>query len=501
MNMVRIAVAAALGAVSAPALAVGPVPAGNDLVVAGATATDRVFAEVALAADAITNAAVGICVNAPGYGDASIAEVYTQATNFGPDYKNYTIVCQGNAASGLSGQVIALSKSAGGSSQGVGNVANGVAETTDSAADRAWVDYVSCEANAGIPFADVGGPGTGRIRYRLKVGCPTLASRVPRIGISDVEPRRAIGSSGTAISRLTAQATVDVPFAAIVSANLYTALQSAQGITPNGAASANTEANMPNLTRAQLRGVFTGDTVTADQLDPGLTGDIYVCRRSNTSGTQAAFNIEYLGNACSASFRNFVTADASGAWPPANPDTVFVHGGSGSTDVRRCLDYRNDNGQYGIGIISTENIPTDTNDQWRYIKIDGVAPTVENIIRGRYAHWTTNTINTPNSSSPNVFNPATEGNLITLSNAIKARLQEVIYVRAALVGPTEGLAMGLGGIVARPNGGTRVPPALPITTTNAAANPVNSSVRAADFTSAIDNCQLPNVKFDTEVLP
>ncbi len=189
---------------------------------------------------------------------------------------------------------------------------------------------------------------------------------------------------------------------------------------PNG----DTEACMPSLTKAEIASIFTGqvknweefkvlDTTTNTTIDlrtaannaglvlpplrSGLT-PVQVCRRVAGSGTQSQFNVEHLAVNC-----------AAGVLGPKVATTLtlpFVAENSSATNVEQCLDDFNqgtntstkNNGllkRWAIGIRSTEasNKSLALSPYWdykyRFVKIDGYAPTIENVHRGDYWNFGT----------------------------------------------------------------------------------------------------------------
>ena len=165
---------------------------------------------------------------------------------------------------------------------------------------------------------------------------------------------------------------------------------------------AETDACQPSLTKSQLAGLFSQnyldwsfivgiggasvavpDAVPAHALfsDPttGLVGDAYICRRVSTSGTQAVFETQLLGQRCVSGVPPFATATG---------DPAHVFEGSGSGNVVSCLQARNAANQGGIGVLSMEfptvNTRTATDSGYRYIKINGSSPCLLPTVRSKY---------------------------------------------------------------------------------------------------------------------
>lgn len=185
------------------------------------------------------------------------------------------------------------------------------------------------------------------------------------------------------------------------------------GLITNSAANANSEKCMPSLTGQEIRSIMMAGGAIRSTLDfqaenpfgsaafTQLTGTgttdntIQICRRVNGSGTQAQHNAIFLGYPCDPT--NDATIDAlvpesEGAF------TTFVVNNSGSGDVEKCLnDFSNGTNTTGknaslrtrwaIGVQSLEkNAPSGGAfaNAYRFIKVDGFAPTLANAHAGDY---------------------------------------------------------------------------------------------------------------------
>jgi len=119
---------------------------------------------------------------------------------------------------------------------------------------------------------------------------------------------------------------------------------------------------------------------------------IHICRRVKGSGTQAQFNAILLGYPCDPTFDGLIDTLL-----PAEVGRVTLNEGSG--DVETCLDAYNDGTvnstnptglkRWAIGVQSLEkNVPSTTTftygKDYRFIKIDGFAPTLVNAHAGDY---------------------------------------------------------------------------------------------------------------------
>lgn len=197
-----------------------------------------------------------------------------------------------------------------------------------------------------------------------------------------------------------------------VTTNLRDALQAAQGL----AVGEDDEANMPSLTRQQVATLFTGqmpnweimqvpgagvgdvdgdgqtNTLVDVALANGITANpdvggkrrVHICRRVNGSGTQAQFNAKFLNAPCF-SDASFPAADSS-QFEPSPALRTIVWENSGSGDLTDCLNARFAEGRFAVGIQSLEK-NADLQDDFRFVKIEGAAPTWENVINGSYFDW------------------------------------------------------------------------------------------------------------------
>lgn len=65
-----------------------------------------------------------------------------------------------------------------------------------------------------------------------------------------------------------------------------------------------------------------------------------------------------------------------------------VYAGIGTADVRDCLDAHEHHNRWAIGVLSTENRGNNGNREFRFVKVDGHAPTLINAHTGRWQHVT-----------------------------------------------------------------------------------------------------------------
>ncbi len=247
---------------------------------------------------------------------------------------------------------------------------------------------------------------------------PTPDHQIPDAGISDIEPRfflNAYHLAPEAIDVLSVHNANAFIFGVPVNRNLRDALQGARFGKTDACNPANPhysdlvtgnqgvpvkrgelEPCMPSLSRAQLAGIFsglitnwgqivnsqgyalaaknlrTGQIISPPGVRPPSEDRVFVCRRVNTSGTQAAYEIFFLHQRCTPGVRPFVESG----------DNVFT--GSVSSDVQSCLTQLDQRNVWAVGILTTENVESVQDDRWRFIKMDGIAPTLLNTYNGRW---------------------------------------------------------------------------------------------------------------------
>lgn len=491
-SLIATAVALAAGFAGVAQGANLAVPADNVLNVGGATAQDK-----SLAIGWITD----LCDAAATPGGI---EVFTTRANFLPGtVSNYAIACRmkGTANGAAAGQDTVIVKYSGGSGTGTTNVATGATLTTSGSAN--WVDWATCAT------APVAGSVNG-VNYSVHLSCPLNGTPlVPKAGLADVEPPL-LGAAGAALTTLPGAA---VPFGVMVSQNLYEALQTAQkgaanstiDATCNNSVATYTPDCTPNVSSQLMRGIFKGTILTVATLrnqtgasipNPAGSPLIHICRRGNNSGTMASFKAYFLGEGCGglgnqhtfALPTNGGTAAAGQAYTIGNTDRVFA--GTGNGDVLACLDDKVTQNRYAFGIVSLET--TSFGDvapnRWRFVKLDGVFPSLENVARGEYAFFTESACNRPSSGA----NPLSAIQLALASGTVVGGTQTATGLCGAVrgdavsVNPSGGSAWA-GGTLTIP-ASTAVCPTTPVTNASILANPTNGSTRSVSFGGTPNNC-------------
>jgi len=359
--------------------------------------------------------------------------------------------------------ILIYKRSAGGSAFGVSPI---VAEANGNTA-AATIEFLKISSACTVTTA----AGAGAL---TKISCaydPADATKfvnhIPDFGISDVDPGQFTGNNAPInpdtnapydsvtsadVAKLTVKSASALTFGVPVTKNLYFALQAAQKSTGAIPASCvvgdETEACMPNLTSAQVASIHAGAIVDWNQLKVGTVGlydwvntpangasayapgapYLHTCRRENGSGTQAQSNIKFLADPCAGAAALTAASDAVVQGFAEGDGLAMVHENNSSGNVDLCLNELQDgtnaansfDNTYGVrwavGIQSLEK-STAAATKYRFVKLDGVAPTLVNVVKGKYRDWAENTFqygNTHVFSSNSTENTA----LKALTNAI-----------------------------------------------------------------------------------
>ncbi|WP_262963880.1 hypothetical protein [Methylobacter psychrophilus] len=331
--------------------------------------------------------------------------------------------------------ILIYKRSAGGSAFGVSPL---IAEANGDAAS-ATIAFLKIDTSCTVATAAVAGTTLGKISCAYNAAdAATYTTHIPDFGISDVDPGQFTGSNAPLnpatgapyvsvtsadVAKLTIKSASTLVFGVPVTKNLYFALQAAQkslGTVPSSCVVGDeTEACMPSLSSAQIATIHAGTIVDWNQLKVGTVGlfdwattnasaylptasYLHTCRRENGSGTQAQSNIKFLGDPCtSASLTAGSDAVAQGFGE--GDGLAMVHENNSSGVVDECLNELQDgtntvgtafDNSYGVrwavGIQSMEK-KTATTSKYRFVKVDSVAPTLANVVNGKYRDWAENT--------------------------------------------------------------------------------------------------------------
>ncbi|HSX95628.1 MAG TPA: hypothetical protein VLG41_22060 [Hydrogenophaga sp.] len=415
MQLKHIAAVAAIAA-AAPAFAA----TGSLNTLYGVTAARTVYVSGASALSGSLAAAVGaLC-------QGSSANVRTLNVG-GSTSDGRVIVCTtqsaGPAAGVFNGPFAIVKRDTNGSFDGVGPVISGTTLTT-------WADVNNCDNVA------------------LNCARDTTTARVPNGGLSDVETAiwRGLNNTGTLSQPVPVPTGITLEsgfagqgFGVMVSEELYKAMQTVQKADGRLAGTCvvgdyTPGACQPSIAKSEYAAIVRGDSFSY-VANASLTGKnpstdapdvINLCRRVETSGTQASSNAYFLNNPCGNAdptfgavqpkFVDFATSGSAVAFSSGAGDNVTgnyddfggafgLFEGSGTGDARNCVIRRNNGnnpnnvndslGKFAIGWISLENAPA---AGWKYIKLDGVSPNAyqtaggwvvdndqrRNVVLGRY---------------------------------------------------------------------------------------------------------------------
>lgn len=409
--------------------------------------------------------------------------------------------------------LLVYKRSAGGSAQGVSPLIN--QDPADVASDV--IEFLDIETGCTLDTAAaVGTLG--------KVVCSGTKFAVPDFGVSDVDPiqfRAQNTPAGFApisaddLSKLTVKGSVALTFGIPVTTDFRNALQEAQFGVADPCVGDDTEACMPSLSRNQIASIYSGkisswkklmvggvnvfDNASAVFKGVGPTADrVHICRRVEGSGTQAQHGINFLNTPCASSAA--VPATETGALIEFAPVTQ-VHEMSGSGDVTDCLDaldtgvlgvttgemgdgsfFDNTYGKrWAVGIQSLEK----SSANFRFIKVDGVAPTLANVAAGKYMDFAELTFQYNTAR----MNDGSRVNTKTIADALIASAGEPTVVGEINKKFVHGFhALQEVGFLANPNDF-----AAKADGTVDIAKPVNPYTHA-NGALPVDNCRIPMIK-------
>lgn len=237
-----------------------------------------------------------------------------------------------------------------------------------------------------------------------------LAPYVPHFGISDMHPAAFIlqnapaatgGISSTALANLSISPGPIQIFNTPVTVGLRDAMQDSQFKAGKLNAACKDLSNRelgvctPSIPAAMVAKIFGGQVSTWDQVDPALSAKpVKVVRREIGSGTQATLNLVGM----SEQYNNPAAAYpcAAGANPvvlDTPTTTVTTTGGAMVT----ALNNAHTAGDWAMGLLDvTKNgagPDTAPSASFRYLFVEGVAPTLANVAAGKYVMIAQSTVN------------------------------------------------------------------------------------------------------------
>lgn len=383
------------------------------------------------------NVYVDVVRTVPGAGNPALATPILEHTT------HWVVECTAAAGTGtnLAGKTIAVYKSdVGGSGNGTTPIPNEVP-----------MQFMNADSTSACTLTTANqAHGNGGTYNLYTCGTNDIVNQVADMGTSDIEPTKFTGTLAPAsgdfvdLGNLTVKTGPGLVFGVAITKAFRNELQADQGLTVG----AEDEANMPSLPQSYVSSITQGrvwrwsdeevyggtpntpaafagtDGIvgTADDVaSSSLTQYVNICRRTQGSGTHAQHMIEYHRTNC---------ASGTIVMPPGrlNPtgNLPIVWEGSSSGNLGTCLD-RLDKGigyssvtpampagrtSFGLGYQATEK-NMGLQENWRYVKIDGKAPTLQNAFKGDYDQVYYLSFQLRTADAPASTGQATAGNGIT----------------------------------------------------------------------------------------
>jgi hypothetical protein len=336
-----------------------------------------------------------------------------------------------------------------------------------------------------------------------------LQNVTPTGGVADVEANllRTVPGGGTLSTAdistyLVGAPGYDIVWGVPVSKNLYYALQTAEGLATQCGGNFDSPTCAPSLSKEQIAGLYDRQITswTSLGLSNSVSNVVNICRRDVGSGTEASFEYFFLGARCGTSSEAMATQDGV---------TVIEQASTGN--ILRCLrafdqgdvnvtPYNQDfgttytpftpvGGQWAIGITSSELTPaqlTSFSDTLRMIAVDGVLPTLENVVNGYDPFWGTDSWYHIASGFPGYSATSPAGLVFA---ALQGFIGHPIPTAAADAGYIN--QWGDGGDLGPASLFASLSPysTYPVNSTAVETSPVNLWTKASS--GAVDNCDTP----------
>lgn len=402
MRNLKIAAAVSAALLSTGAFALTPaevvnVPAGNRLVVAGASAARDTFASEFLA----------LC--------ASNAHFYRAFPTTNADFRAYTCRLLGAAPVPVAlrnQDVVVYYRSEGGSVWGPGAIAKGIN------IQRLDVTATGCSGTGGTgalvaapAFNDCNSVSYGGLVTDANNGAHLVRDNVD-LGVADEEPAMYRGENWAVGLYLHTQAgsfgvaNAEPNEGTLEGTSTPQLLSSQIGFGQVFGVLVNSGLSINSISKQDVASIYQGAYSDWSQVQDQATGaaagsgPIAICRREAGSGTQASAGIYFLNQNCGVSFEPFVTAPSG---PNGNP--VFEHGTT--TALEGCVGTT-------AGAIGPNVYKSPAPSGTKYLAIDGVSPSKVNAARGTYGYAF-------ESSFSKSVNPALSGNTNALADLLIAR--------------------------------------------------------------------------------
>lgn len=201
----------------------------------------------------------------------------------------------------------------------------------------------------------------------------TTVNAAPDLGVADEEPALFAGLN------LPTSADAGVTLAGLTAAEMTRITTQSEYNVIMGIV-ATTNVSVSSISRAQVAAILSGNYTTWDQIT-GNAADaskpIYVETRGAGSGTKAASNAYFLNAPCGLA--------AGAAVSPAPASTTVRENSSGGTVVSS-LNADFNAGNWAVGILGYETQPG-ASDHFKFLAIDGAAPSNANAKSGAYDYF------------------------------------------------------------------------------------------------------------------
>ena len=515
-SLVRYAVAAAITAAAANAAHATSLSsyAANqaaglnvNVYLAGSTAVDNTVA------DELNQAPLNICQSGTATTYTAANKVLDQNGNPIGGAKEYIYYCQAGVSSGVATtKFLAVFKES----------------TAGSIHGAQPLIQVAKGGSSGLTFLSPTGPDVlaGTCASGADTGCTTADFQqnvVPTGGVADVEASllRTVPGGGTLSSTdistyLSGSPGLDVVWGVAVTKNLFYALQVAEHLTDGTVAGCTSTGNdapacAPSLSKMQVASLLLGannsngaNLLTWNQitnLNNTVDNNVYICRRDVGSGTEASFEAYFLGARCSTSSEAMSTQDGQFTIESASGGNLekclqaFDVGGISITPYNQDFNttyppITPTGNQWAIGILSTEiksGDLTSHGDAFRMVAVDGVLPTLANVVNGYYPYFSTDAWYLIKSGSG-----VQTGDPLAAFNAIRNDIGHPTPTKDADTNYT-GRPWGSGGdlspaslFATASNAGYTT---FPVTTAEVESNPINVFSKASS--GSVDNCDTP----------
>ncbi len=253
--------------------------------------------------------------------------------------------------------------------------------------------------------------------------CSDLEEAIPDAGISGVEPKLYTGpnviTDGVPVTSLQTGkldiGTISANIYGVAVTNaLYRALQEVQ-FGP-GAIGSNLEEHMPSLSKTQITSLFAGGLTNWDDLKVNDAGSViglasfpftspaaaptldtfgpfskplvHICRYTPGSSTQAQFNAKFSYSPCIPGAPQPITSSN----PIVGP---IVQQNQDVDNLTICLNDKQTDNKWAVGIQSLHT----SSPSWKFIKVDHIAPSLQNVAYNNYFDWVETTMQWRNSTS------------------------------------------------------------------------------------------------------